>query len=293
MKLFLAITASYTFRDIPEADLPALKKELMEFGTAREMRGLALIACEGINATVSGSAEAIAAWKDLLTEKFGEMIFKDSHAGKQVFRRWSVKIKPEIVGLKDASIRPSGSHNHLTPAEWHAMLEREDVVVLDARNTYETAIGKFENAVDPAIKSFQEFPEYVRQSCIPKDKTVLMYCTGGIRCDKAIYAMEKEGYKNVFQLEGGILGYLEKFPEGKFNGECFVFDHRVAVDGHLEPSKIYDLCPHCGDPGKELIACLLCSKEQKICSDCGAEESKKTCSKNCCNKFKEARASVA
>ncbi len=285
MGMPLTITASYAFREIPEAALPELRRELMTFGSDRKMQGLVLIATEGINSTVSGSKEAIAEWKAMLTERFGEMVFKDSSAEGKVFRRWSVKIKPEIVGLKDNSVHPSGEHRHLTPEAWHAMLQEDDILVIDARNSYEYDIGKFENAIDPGTRAFHEFPEAIGKMDIPKDKKVMMYCTGGIRCEKAIYAMEKQGYKNVFQLEGGILAYLEKFPEGKFDGECFVFDHRVAVDGHLRPSKTYQLCPHCGNPGDQPISCLRCKKEQNICTSCIKEESRKTCSKNCYNKI--------
>jgi UPF0176 protein len=187
-----------------------------------------------------------------------DIVFKDSSADALVFKRWSVKIKPEIVAIKKSEIRPHGKHRHLTPAEWQQMLERDDVILLDARNDYEVAIGKFRGAIDPSIKHFSDFPAYVKQASIPKDKKVLMYCTGGIRCEKAIIAMEAKEYEHVYQLEGGILAYLEQFPEQSFEGECFVFDHRVAVDQHLRPSQQFVLCVECGNPTKE-SSCLSCT----------------------------------
>lgn len=278
----LSITASYTFVPIAEAELPRIKQELLEFGKKRKMQGLVLIATEGINATVAGSQEAIDEWKRELTKRFGEIVFKDSESQNMVFRRWSVKIKEEIVVLKDPRIHPTGKHKHLSPEEWQEMLAREDVVLVDTRNKYETAIGKFTGAIDPQIQSFQEFPDFVKSGKIAKDKKVMMYCTGGIRCEKALLEMEAEGYENVYQLEGGILAYLQKFPEKNFEGECFVFDHRVAVDQRLEPSKIYDLCPHCGDPGDLAITCK-CGKNQKVCQECAKNPVQKTCSKRCAN----------
>lgn len=256
------------------------------------MQGLVLIAPEGINSTVAGSAEAIQRWKDFLIAKFGPIVFKDSHAEKNVFSRFSVKIKHEIVGIKNPSLRPSGRRKHLTPEEFHDMISHGDAVILDARNAYEVALGKFRNAVDPAISAFHEFPGWAKSAGIPKDKKVMMYCTGGIRCEKALMAMESEGFQNVYQLEGGILAYLEKYPHGAFEGECFVFDHRVAVDSHLQPSLIYDICPHCGDPGKRLITCV-CGEQQKICNKCSMKDAGETCSKRCRNEVRKKTVSMS
>jgi UPF0176 protein len=188
-----------------------------------------------------------------------EIVFKDSHAEKPIYRRWSVKLKPEIVLLKQKGIHPQGKHRHLSPVEWDAMLKQDDVVVLDARNDYEVALGKFSGAIDPKIKKFHQFPAFLKKADLPKEKTVLMYCTGGIRCEKALLAMEAEGFSNVYQLEGGILAYLEKFPHQAFEGECFVFDKRVAVDQNLRPSTVYRLCSGCGDPAREKVCeqCLI------------------------------------
>lgn len=281
------ITASYAFTPFQPERLDALRAELAAFGEERGMKGLTLLAEEGINATVSGSKEAISAWKARLTAECGPMTFKDSAADGQVFMRWSVKIKPEIVALKDARVRPAGKRGHVSPDEWDALLRREDVVIVDTRNTQEVAIGRFPGAVDPGIRSFSQFPAFVRESNIPRDKTVLMYCTGGIRCEKALLAMEAEGYSDVRQLDGGILAYLEAKPDGMFEGECFVFDHRVAVDAHLRPSQTYGLCPHCGDPGAVRVDCR-CGMQGSVCDRCAADETQRTCSKRCRNLLRKA-----
>ncbi len=278
----VSITASYTFVPIDEAVLPQVREQLLSFGAAHGIVGLVLIAAEGFNATVAGSREAMDAWKQMLIGRFGAIEFKDSSAAVAPFKRFSVKIKPEIVGLQQQGIHPEGKHKHLPPAEWRRMLREEDVIVLDTRNDYETAIGKFAGAIDPKITAFHEFPEYVAKANLPKDKKVLMYCTGGIRCEKALLEMEKQGYEHVYQLDGGILAYLEQFPEQEFEGECFVFDHRVAVDQHLQPTTTFGLCPHCGHAGDREITCH-CGAVQKICSNCFPSERARTCSKRCAN----------
>ncbi len=254
----LSITASYAFFPLTEAELKTLQSELKTFGSTQGMKGLVLLAPEGINSTVCGTADVIAEWKEHLRGLKSDIVFKDSSAPREVFKKWSVKIKPELITFKQKNAAPSGRHRHLTPREWKHMLEREDVVVIDTRNTYESNIGKFKNALTPAIDNFQEFPAAMKAASIPKDKTVMMYCTGGIRCEKAIFSMEEQGYQNVYQLEGGILAYLEQFPEDAFEGECFVFDERVAVDQNLQPSSTYKLCSECGDPATS-STCTRCA----------------------------------
>lgn len=279
----LFITAFYHFVDIDESTLPALQKELLAYGHQRNMEGLVLVAPEGVNGTIAAHTAAdLQEWKQYLTAKFGEIVFKDSGAEGIAFRRWAVKIKKEIVGLGKPSIRPKGKHRHLTPAEWDAVLKQEDVLVLDTRNSYEYGIGKFEGAIDCGTTTFSQFPAFVEKAELPKDKKILMYCTGGIRCEKALLEMEEQGYDNVYQLDGGILAYLQQFPESKFEGECFVFDYRVAVDQKIQPSKTYGTCPHCGDPGDLLITCV-CGIQKKVCATCAKEEVRKTCSKRCRN----------
>jgi UPF0176 protein len=277
----ITITAFYHFTPLTKEQLPSVREQFLSFGKQNGMRGLVLIASEGVNGTVCAAPEVIAEWKSLVNTTIGaEVEYKDSYAETLVFPRFCVKMKEEIVGLHQEDVRPHGLHQHITPEEWNTMMEEEDVVVLDTRNDYEVAVGKFEGAIDPKLKSFHEFPEYVKNSGIPKEKKVLMYCTGGIRCEKALLEMEKQGYKHVYQLKGGILKYFEECPEQKFEGECFVFDHRVAVDQHLRPSERYELCPHCGDPADQQISCDRCQKSRKICEACHVK-GVRACSKDC------------
>ena len=276
-----AITAFYKFFPIGKDDIQQLQTLLQAEGDRLAICGLLLLAPEGLNATVAGSPEAIAVFKEVIKQQAGDVIFKDSTAETKPFKRYKVKIRQEIVSIGDTSNVPEDTLTHVTPDEWDAMIEKEDVLVIDTRNDYETAIGMFEKAIDPKLKTFQEFPEYVRTADIPKTKKVMIYCTGGIRCEKAAVELQRQGYKNVYQLSGGILKYLEEKAQSKFHGECFVFDHRVAVNEKLEPSNKYKLCPHCGDPGDQKIVCVECQKTAVICKDCARQPEFHTCSKNC------------
>lgn len=282
----LTIASAYAFVPIRAAALPGLQAELLAFGAEHGLQGHTLLAEEGINGTVAGSAEGIAAWRALLEAKFGPIDFKLSTAEKTAFRRFTVKIKPEIVGLKKPELVPVDRARHLSPEDWQQTLEREDVILVDARNDYEQKIGTFRGALPTTINAFHDFPAYVAEAAIPKDKKVLMYCTGGIRCEKALLEMQAQGYQDVWQLDGGILAYLEQFPEKNFEGECFVFDHRVAVDQHLAPTATYELCPHCGYAGDVPVTCA-CGRAKKICATCSQEEPKRTCSTRCANLMKK------
>lgn len=281
------ITAFYLFYRLKKDRLKALREQLWCLGKEHDMRGLVILAEEGINGTVCGSPEALAAWKKKLTETFGAIRWNDSKADSPVFFRWFVKIRKEIVALKQPNVKPTAEHNHLSPEEWEKVLEEEDVVLLDTRNTYETEIGMFEGAVDPKLKNFQEFPDFTRTADLPRDKKVLMYCTGGIRCEKAALEMEKQGFKHVYQLKGGILAYLKKFPNKRFKGECFIFDHRVSVNQNMEPSDHYALCPACGDPGDQPTTCRKCGKETALCVECLKNEKNQACSRLCRSLLKE------
>ncbi|HEX4926013.1 MAG TPA: rhodanese-like domain-containing protein, partial [Bdellovibrionales bacterium] len=202
--------------------------------------------------------------------------------------------------------------------DWNAIISDPEVLVLDTRNDYEYEIGKFKGAINPNIDEFREFPERLKELAIPKDKTVLIYCTGGIRCEKAILEMNKQGYEKVYQLEGGILNYLEymrdltlaraQHPAGGesksnavesaastpeaastapapvdslWEGECFVFDRRVAVGPDLNPTNRYALCPHCGQAASTKLNCLRCDNTFRICVKCADIPERQTCSKNC------------
>jgi UPF0176 protein len=281
----VVVSAFYKFLSLAPEQLEGVRQQLEQFAEATGMKGLIVLGCEGINATVAGSSESIAAFEQLLPVIFtgSEFTFKHSTADKIPFARFKVDLRPEIVTIGDQSISSAESAGtHLTPREWHEALETDpDVVLVDTRNDYETDIGVFEGAIDPRIRKFSDFGDFVEQHGLPKDKKLFLYCTGGIRCEKAVPEVKRLGYQNVYQLEGGILKYLEEFPNGKFKGECFVFDHRVAVDQNLQPTQTYKLCPHCGNPSKDHLLCSLCGKDAPVCNRCAERVDLQTCSKNC------------
>lgn len=291
------LTAFYKFTPLAAERVPILRQELEVWAEQHQLIGLIILATEGCNGTVAGSKETIAAFKQLLQgyAEIGPVIFKDSWAEKQPYRRFKIDVRPEIVTFDGVTtLQGEGIAKHLTPSEWQQMLASDpDVVVLDTRNTYEADIGKFKGAIVPPIAKFSQFPEFVRTSGIPKTKKVLMYCTGGIRCEKASLEMLRQGYPEVYQLGGGILKYLEEFPDADFEGECFVFDHRVSVDQKLMPSKRYKLCPHCGNPATEKISCNKCGTSAVVCQGCLSQASGHACSKNCAEYIRRHPAAVA
>jgi UPF0176 protein len=282
----VTVSAFYKFVALTDTQVTDLMTKVRSYGEVLEILGLILLAQEGINATIAGSPDNIETFKTFLRSipELADLQFKDSHCQKAPFRRLAIQYREEIVtlnaGIGIPNIKPS---NRLSPHEWNKFLRerRDDLTLIDTRNDYEVVVGRFRGAIDPNIKQFNEFPEYVRKSGIAKDKPVLMYCTGGIRCEKAIEEMYNQGYQEVYQLDGGILRYLEECPNSEFDGECFVFDHRVAVDQDLKPTQKYRLCPHCGNPGTEKICCGYCEAEAIVCLNCLEQPTLQSCSKNC------------
>lgn len=273
------------YRFFPVNDVAATEAALESFAARTGLKGLFILAKEGLNATVAAeSAEALAEFKAWLASAFpGDWDFKDSVSDRRPFRRFVVKVRPEIVSLGTPELVPDGDHRHLSPAEWNDVLDSNpDAVLIDTRNWYETQIGKFTGALNPDTEKFSEFPEFMAKNGIAKDRKILIYCTGGIRCEKGLLELERQGFSDVYQLKGGILNYLEKFPDGKFEGECFVFDDRVAVDKNLAPTKTYHLCVHCSQPATERLECRNCGESAFVCGECrdGAPD-KVSCSKNC------------
>ncbi|HVK60899.1 MAG TPA: rhodanese-like domain-containing protein [Bdellovibrionales bacterium] len=282
----IQIAAFYHFQTVPADQVERLAEQLETMGREHGLMGLIIFATEGMNGTISGlTREAVVTYLDEACKLLGfpKMDPKWSEAPSWPFRRFKVAIREEIVTLGKPEVQPltPKSPTHLSPDEWNRVLEEEDCVVLDTRNWYETRIGTFKNAIDPKLNEFNEFSDYVKQADLPKDKKVLIFCTGGIRCEKAIVEMNQQGFDNVYQLDGGILNYLAQHPNRNFDGECFVFDHRVAVDQELKPSAQYKLCPHCGQPAEQKINCAHCDVEAVVCVTCIADADKQTCSKNC------------
>lgn len=279
------ITTFYQFTKLDR--LEQIQQELEAQALSLKISGLIIIGSEGFNATVAApSSDALNDFKSWLKDHFQApgLMFKNSFAPRPPFRRFKVKIREEIVTLGTPELMPESAHNHhLTPTQWNQVLKEEsDFLLIDTRNWYETKVGTFKGAINPGIDQFTEFPVWLESQNYPKDKKMLIFCTGGIRCEKGILELQRQGYDNVFQLEGGILKYIEEKPNDQFEGECFVFDHRVAINQDLQPSTQYKLCPHCGQPAAHPIECKRCDTTALICEDCEKKDWKKeTCSKNC------------
>ncbi len=282
------ITAYYKFIEI--VDIEKTKEFFIQLADETQTRGLVVLASEGFNSTISNkSLDQLNIYKKSILKYFNleSLNFKDSESDHTPFRRFVVKLRPEIVTSGRAELRPTSDKNHhLSPEEWNKLIDSENPVIIDTRNWYEYKIGTFKGALNPNTEKFTEFPQYMERQNIKKDQKVLIFCTGGIRCEKGILELQAKGYSQVYQLDGGILNYLKEKPNDKFEGECFVFDHRVAVDQTLKPSKQYKLCPHCGQPGKTPIDCKRCDTSMLICEDCVKLNWKKdTCSKNCAHHY--------
>lgn len=237
-------------------DYQTLRPRLLNLLEQQQIRGTLLLAQEGVNGTVAGSASAIAALKDWFAAdtRFDGIDYKESVSDNQPFYRTKVKLKKEIVTLGVEGIDPRQVvGTYVKPADWNALISDPDVVLVDTRNQYEIALGTFKGAVDPQTDSFREFPEYVAQQLNPaQHKKVAMFCTGGIRCEKSTAYLKQQGFEEVYHLQGGILKYLEEVPESEslWQGECFVFDNRVSVDHQLQPGH-YALCAGCRMPLSE------------------------------------------
>lgn len=245
------IEALYKF--VALTDLSKLQKDIKDKAVALDICGTLLLAPEGINGTISGSPANMSDFMSFLRSypEFSDLESKASFADKKPFLRMKVRLKKEIVTLKQPHADPTQNvGTYVEPENWNEIITDPDTIVIDTRNDYEYAIGTFEGAVDPKTKSFTEFADYVKTHLDPaKNKKVAMFCTGGIRCEKASSYMLAEGYETVYHLKGGILKYLETIPkeESTWKGECFVFDGRVSVGHDLELGS-HTLCYGCREP---------------------------------------------
>lgn len=254
MSQSIVVAAMYKFVSLP--DFTELRQPLLDAMLANGVKGTLLLAEEGINGTVSGTRagiDGLLAW--LRNDpRLVDIDHKESYCDEQPFYRTKVKLKKEIVTLGVPGVDPNQRvGTYVDPKDWNALLDDPEVVLIDTRNDYEVAIGTFDGAVDPKTKSFREFPEYVRANYDPaRHKKVAMFCTGGIRCEKASSFMLNEGFEEVYHLKGGILKYLEEVPEAetKWKGDCFVFDNRVTVRHDLSEGE-YDQCHACRAPISE------------------------------------------
>lgn len=218
-----------------------------------DVKGTLLLANEGINGTISGTRESIDAILAYLKQdpRLQDIDHKESYLEKHPFHRTKVKLKKEIVTLGVEGIDPNSVvGRYVEPKDWNALISDPDVILVDTRNSYEYDIGTFKGAIDPKTDTFRQFPQYVKDNLDPKKhKKVAMFCTGGIRCEKSTGLLLQQGFEEVYHLKGGILKYLEEVPaeQSLWQGDCYVFDHRVAVNHQLEKSH-YDLCWGCGLP---------------------------------------------
>jgi UPF0176 protein len=236
--------------------------------------GRIIIASEGLNGTVSGTSEACDLYMATLKAdpRFAHIDFKVEEQDDHTFQKLHVRVKPEIVHSGLQQINPNVRTGvHLEPEEFKKLKDAEDVVILDVRSNYEHSLGKFKNALTLDIENFREFPEKVKELEHLKDKKILTYCTGGIKCEKASAFLLEQGFENVYQLHGGIIKYGIEAGGEDFEGKCYVFDNRVAVDVNKVNPKVLSQCHVCGTKSDRMVNCAnpVCNLHVPICEECG------------------------
>lgn len=247
----IAVVSFYKFVDLD--GLPEIKASLLSLCGKNEVNGTFILAPEGINATVAGPRQGIERLVAYLESdpRLSGAHYKLSYNEKSPFHRLKVKFKKEMVPMGVSGIKPQRlSGERVPPEQWNELISRPDVLLIDTRNDYENRVGTFRGAVNPETGHFREFPEYVRENLDPAEhKEIAMFCTGGIRCEKATSYLLERGFKRVYQLEGGVLSYLERVPREKslWEGECFVFDDRTSV-GHDLSRGTWSTCRNCRAP---------------------------------------------
>jgi UPF0176 protein len=247
----MVVATFYKFTKL--SDFAEMQNPLLSFCEVQGVKGTILLALEGINGTIAGSRQAIDSVLAYLCcdIRLADLEHKESFAQQPPFERMKVRLKKEIVTLGLPEIDPTEQvGTYVSPQDWNQLVSDPDVIIIDTRNDYEVQIGSFQGAINPETHSFREFPEYVQKNLDPNQhKKVAMFCTGGIRCEKASAYMLSQGFQQVYHLQGGILKYLEEVPQAEslWQGECFVFDERIAVQHGLEPGT-YDTCVSCGHP---------------------------------------------
>ena len=251
------IISFYSFFPFQENLIVDLKNKLLEIENENDLSGLLIFASEGINGTICAEKNVIDIVINLLN-KFTDnrnLNMKVNFSKKKVFKKLKIKIKKEIVTMGINGIKPSQDNGtYINSADWNILIKNQNTIVIDTRNNYEVSIGTFQNSINPNTRNFREFPRWVDDHLDShlenKESTnIAMFCTGGIRCEKATSLLKKKGYKNIYHLQGGILQYFDDIPkeENLFEGECYVFDKRVALDQELEKGS-YSICHACGMP---------------------------------------------
>jgi len=257
------------------------------------LKGRIIVAGEGLNGTVSGTEEACQAYMAAVKAdvRFAATDFKIDYSDKHAFQKLHVRIKPEIVhsGLK--GIDPEKCTGiHLAPKEFKKLKNDPDVLLVDCRSDYEYSIGRFKDALTLDIENFREFPEKVEALKKHRDKKIITYCTGGIKCEKASAYLLKQGFENVYQLHGGIIKYGMEAGGEDFEGKCYVFDNRIAVDVNKVNPTVISKCYVCGCASDRMVNCAnpVCNRHEPICENCGWEL-EGACSE-ACRKHPEKRA---
>jgi UPF0176 protein len=244
----LGIDVAAFYRFVVIADREGLREKLLARCVELELLGTMLLAHEGINATIAGVPSAIAALHDFFDTipELTAMTWKISHCDVPPFKRMLIKRKKEIVTMGISDLPVAGhTGTYVPPAEWDALIARKDVVLIDTRNVREVGEGTFTGAINPQLDNFRQFPAWIdQQQAMNPDQPVAMFCTGGIRCEKATALLRQRGFRHVYHLEGGILSYLEqtKNHSKAWQGTCYVFDGRGTLDGDLQPAQrtVYD-----------------------------------------------------
>lgn len=260
-------------------------KEHKNFCRELGLKGRIYISSEGLNGTAAGTREQIERYKKFVwsLSGFEDTEFKQDQSEYIPFAKLICKVREEIVALHKEDVNPKHGGNHLRPAEWRKIMESdEEYVMIDVRNNYESKIGHFKGALKPDLENFYDFPQWLQEANIPKNKKVLMYCTGGIRCEKFSVLMKEEGWDDVNQLHGGILNY-SKEEEGKhFEGKCFVFDDRLVVPVNPKNLEPIAQCEITGKPADTYVNCanMVCNKLY-VCSEEGASIMEGCCSEEC------------
>lgn len=271
MKNRIFVLLYYKFVDVKDPAFEAMQHKLVCDGIG--LKGRIIIAQEGINGTVAGTSAQLKKYTQYMDSHslFSDIVFKRSYAGKMPFGKMIVKHRDEIVTLgKKVDMKNTGKY--LKPEELHELFENdEDMVVVDMRNNYEYEVGRFDNAIQPDTTKFYELPKNIKNLKIDKDRKVVTYCTGGIRCEKATALLKEVGFEDVYQLEGGIVKYLEKYPDGHFRGKNFVFDSRMVTNVETPSGKvILSKCSYCKKSSDRYIDCSesKCHKLYLCCKAC-------------------------
>ncbi|HIB50466.1 MAG TPA: rhodanese-related sulfurtransferase [Phycisphaerales bacterium] len=267
----LLVATFYKFTKLDE--LASLQKSIETRCIENNVRGIVLIANEGINATIAGSRDEVLGVLHFLLEdpRLDGLAWKESTVKKQPFRKLRVRLKKEIVTMGVEGIDPERlTGSYVKPEEWNALISDPNVILVDTRNDYEVEIGSFKNSINPNIVSFGELPQWLEDNIdVNEQPRVAMFCTGGIRCEKSTAYLKESNFENVFHLEGGILKYLEQIPEDQslWEGQCFVFDERVSVGHGLEAGE-YELCRACRTPIGEVEKAASSFREGVSCPRC-------------------------